>query len=303
MATQGHSDALGGEVGVAVGPAGRLLDQLLDDAHRVRVLGRALERLGRLVPFRCVPVEDGGAGLGADDAVPAVLEHEQPVADADGERAAGAALADDDADDGHVEAGHHLEADRDRLGLAALLGVDARVRARRVDEADHRPVEALRELHQPQRLAIPLGARHAEASHHIFFGGATFLVAEDQHRLAVEAGEAADQRRVVGEGAIAVQLDPVGEELLHVVERVGPVRVARELDDLPARQVAEDLLLQLGAALLEAADLDVEGVGVAVDAGAGVGVALELGELLLELQQRLLEVEREGRHGGFLSRF
>ena len=58
--------------------------------------------------------------------------------DAERERAARAALADHGADDRHRQARHDLEVLRDRLGLAALLGVDARVGALRVDEADDR---------------------------------------------------------------------------------------------------------------------------------------------------------------------
>ena len=100
----------------------------------------------------------------------------------------------------------------DGLGLAALLGADARVGARRVDEGDDRAAEALGQLHQAQRLAVALGARHAEVALHVLLGGAPLLVADHEHRLAVEAGEAGDDRRVLAEAPVAVELDEVGEE-------------------------------------------------------------------------------------------
>ena len=59
-------------------------------------------------------------------------------------------------------------------------------------------------------------------------------------------GEAADDRVIVGEAAIAVQLVPMREQPLHVVERVRPVRVARDEHALPRRErlieLAPDLI-------------------------------------------------------------
>ena len=49
----------------------------------------------------------------------------------------------------------------------------------------------------------------------------------------MEAREAGDDGRVVRERAVAVELDEVVEQALHVVERVRPVLVASELDRVP----------------------------------------------------------------------
>jgi hypothetical protein len=48
------------------------------------------------------------------------------VADGDGQRAARAALADDRGDDRHAQRRHLEQVAPDGLGLAALLGTDAR---------------------------------------------------------------------------------------------------------------------------------------------------------------------------------
>src|ERR1700682_1211419 len=285
-------------VDVAVRAAGRLLDQLVDDSQLERVARGEFQGFGGPFALAGVAVEDGRARLRRDDRVPAVLQHEQPVAHADGQRAARAAFADDHGDDRYLKGGHLLEADGDGLGLAPLLRADAGVRSRRVYEGDDRPVEAFAQLHQAQRLAIALRAGHAKASENILFSGTTFLLADEHDRFAVEARQPADERLVVAEAAGAVQLDEVGEEPLYVVEHVGTIRMPRELHHLPARQLGEDLLLQLGCAALETADLRVQRVGVA-RRGAGGGVPLQVGELLLQLQERFLEVQRVGGHRPF----
>ena len=53
------------------------------------------------------------------------------------------------------------------------------------------------------------------------------------HGRAVEAREPADDRGVVGERAVAVQLLEVGAQRLDVVEGEGPLRMARDLRHLP----------------------------------------------------------------------
>jgi hypothetical protein len=49
--------------------------------------------------------------------------------------------------------------------------------------------------------------------------------------------------------AVAVQLLEVGEDLGDVVQRVGPLRVARDLRHLPGRQAGVDVLGELLALL------------------------------------------------------
>ncbi len=98
---------------------------------------------------------------------------------------------------------------------------------------------ARRRLHQAQRSLrrVALGARHAEVAPHVLFRTAPLLVPEDEHGRAAEAADAADDRLVVAEGAITVQLDELLEEDRGVVEGVRAQRMARELDLLPRRQL------------------------------------------------------------------
>jgi hypothetical protein len=83
--------------------------------------------------------QDRGAALRRDDAVDGVLQHQHDtVGDAERQRTATAALADDHGDDGHVQPRHLAQVPRDRLRLPALLRAETRVGAGRVDQRDDR---------------------------------------------------------------------------------------------------------------------------------------------------------------------
>src|SRR5690606_27759468 len=222
---------------------------------------------------------------GRDHRVGAVFEHHRAVADADRQRAAGAALADHGAHDRDAQFGHLQQVARDRLGLAALLRADARVRPGGVDEGQQRQPEALGHLHQPQRLAVTLRARHAEVAAHLGLGVAALLVADDHHAAAVDAAQAADDGGVVGIGAVAGQLLELVADHPDVVVGVRTRGVARQLRDLPRREVAEDLRGAQAQLVLQGVQL-----GVDVDRRAVAGLAQVL-DLRLEVGDGLFEVE------------
>ena len=81
------------------------------------------------------------------------------------------------------------------------------------------------------------------------------LVADDHDRLAVVGTDAADDRGIVAERPVAVELEEVGAEALHVVERLRPVDVARELDPLPRGQRLVECPFELSPLGLEPAQL------------------------------------------------
>ena len=118
-------------------------------------------------------------------------------------------------DDGGDQRNAQIEAlfgrARDRLGLAALLGLDAREGAGGVDQGHDRKREAVGEPHQPDRLAIAFGPRHAEIVLEAACRIAAFLMPDQHHLSPVERREAADDRRVLAELAVARQRHEVGE--------------------------------------------------------------------------------------------
>src|SRR4030095_2397897 len=163
---------------------------------------------------------------------------------ADRERAAAAALAGHDREDRRLERGHLPEVAGDRFGLPALLGAEPRIGAGRVDERDDGLAELLGHVHQPQRLAVPLGVRHPEVPGDLLARVAALLMTDDDEPLLLEARETADTRSVVAEEPIAVELDEIVEQELDEVARVGPLGVAGQLRALPGRQARVGPLAQ-----------------------------------------------------------
>ncbi len=64
-----------------------------------------------------------------------------------------------------------------------------------------------------------------------------------------------DDRRIVRETTVAVNLTPVGEDAFHVVERVRALRMARQFGFLPRPVARMDLPAQGFHALVQLLDL------------------------------------------------
>ena len=272
-----------------------LLDDLVDHAELAEVTGGEAQGLGGVLAAAAVAPEDARAALGRDDGVVAVLQHQHAVAHADAERATAAALADDDADRRDGEAAHLEDVLGDGPGLAALLGADAGVRTRGVDERDDGQAEAGGQLHLRERLAVALGVRHAELALEALAGVAALAVADDQEALVADAGEARGDGLVFAEEAIAVELDVLVAEVLDVVRELGTAGMAGDQAGLPRGEVLVRLLEQTVAAAnerLEFAGKPVVVIACAIETGARD--VLELFDLLLELEDRTLEGEGSG---------
>src|SRR4029077_3957255 len=129
----------------------------------------------------------------------------------------------------------------DRLGLAAFFRVDARIGPRRVDERQHRDVEAVGHLHQPHRLAVAFRPRHAEIVLEPALGGGALLVPDHADALAAKAAEAADAGLVLAELAIAGKRDEFRHQRVDVVEAMRPLRMPGDLCLLPRRQLGVEV--------------------------------------------------------------
>jgi hypothetical protein len=125
----------------------------------------------------------------------------------DPQRTAGAALADDDADHRHAEAAHLAQVDRDALGLPALLGTDAGIGARRVDERDDRQLPLLGQPHLLHRLAVALRVRAAEVAGEAVLDRLPLAMADQQEAFAAHRRQPGDDGAVVTEHPVAVQFD------------------------------------------------------------------------------------------------
>ena len=76
---------------------------------------------------------------------------------------------------------------------------------------------------------------HAEVAAQVLFGVRALLVADDRDRAIgpAQARDPADDRRIIAEGAVAVQLDEIGAEVADVVEGVRAVGLPGELYPCP----------------------------------------------------------------------
>jgi len=202
--------------------------------------------------------EDGGASFWRDDRVPGVLEHGDAVGDGDAECAAGAAFADDDAEDGDFEAGHFSEVDGDGFGLASFLGAESWVGAWGVDEGDDGEAEFFGFFHFGECFSVSFGVCAAEVAGEFFFGGFAFLVANDEAFAVADSSEAGDEGGVVGEGAVAMEFAEVSADVFDVVSGLGPVWMAGDADGVPGGEVFVDIFECLDASFFE--EIEVFGV-------------------------------------------
>src|SRR5262249_14577467 len=80
-----------------------------------------------------------------------------------------------------------------------------------------------------------------EIAHDVLLGVAPFLMSDNHAPPCAEHGNTAWHGAIVGEAAVAVQFDPVGETALYVIESERPVIVPRELHPLPSGQITINL--------------------------------------------------------------
>ena len=80
-------------------------------------------------------------------------------------------------------------------------------------------------------------------------------MADHADALAAEAAEAADDRVVLAELAVAGEGDEIGDQGCDVVEAMRPLRMARDLRLLPRRQLGVEVAQRLRRLGLEPADL------------------------------------------------
>src|SRR3990172_132243 len=106
---------------IAVGAAEGFRHDLVDDAQRQEILGGHFQRVGGVVGLVRVLPKDRRASLRADHRIDRVLQHQDAVRHAQGERASAAAFADHHRDDGHGQPRHQAEAGRDGFRFAPLL--------------------------------------------------------------------------------------------------------------------------------------------------------------------------------------
>ena len=173
----------------------------------------------------------------------------------------------------------------------ALLGADARIRARGVDEGDEGKPKLLGHAHESKRLSVALGMRAAEIAVQIFLHVTALLLADDHAANAADGGEPAGHRGIVAEEAVAFEFHKVGAGHANIIEEKRAGDVARNLNALPGIEVAVDVPAGRLDLSLHALDLAAE-----VDFPL-LGLTPEFAELLLQLQDGFFKIQSLHIHG------
>src|SRR5690606_2433049 len=110
-----------------------------------------------------------------------------------------------------LEPAHALYAGSDHPRLPLLLRGQPGVRPRRVDEADDRQAELVRQIEHAHGLAVAARVAHAEVARDVLLGVAALLLADDDDLPAAELSQARDHRGVIAEGPVSVQFGETRE--------------------------------------------------------------------------------------------
>ena len=165
--------------------------------------------------------------------------------------------------------------------------------------ADDRQAELLRQPHLHERLAIAFGMRTAEIAF-LALGQVFPLLMADEHDLdVVEVREAGDDRLVVAQGPVAVQLEELVEDQLDVIAGLRPLLVPRDLDDLPGLEMRVDFPFECRQLAPQPADLFGDLGRIAAGAVLGV-LRFQLRESSFHLVDGRLE--RQARFRGISGR-
>ncbi len=175
---------------------------------------------------------------------------------------------------------------RDRFSLAALFGANAGIGTGRVHQRNHGNAETVGHFHQAYGLSISFRARHAEIVLEPAFGVGAFLVANDAHALAAESSEAADDRGIVPELAVARERNEIRDQPGNVIEAVRALRMTRHLSFLPGRKICIQFLQSLRGFHFKVADLfaDRDGVSGLTHCAQFLDLGLQFGHWFFKVE-------------------
>src|SRR5215208_2726980 len=189
-----------------------------------------------------VSPQNRGASFRTNYRVVSVLENQNVICDPYAQRPSRPTLADHCRYDRNAQLHHFTKIHSDCLRDVALLRSDTWKSAGRIDQGNHRHPEFFAETHQAQGLAITFRMRAPEIAHHILLGVAPLLVSDNDATLAAEHCHPARHCAIVSKAAVAVQFHPVRKTTLNVIERERPLSVPGDLDPLPGRQIAVNMM-------------------------------------------------------------
>ncbi len=128
-----------------------------------------------------IAINDGRAAFRRDHAVDRIFQHEHLIADAQRQRAAAAAFADDKPRSPEPADAPSREGCGRWLRPGRALRRRCRDTRRGIEKRNDRPAELRRHLHRAQGFAITFGFRHAEVAQQLLLRVAALLLADEQY--------------------------------------------------------------------------------------------------------------------------
>ena len=168
----------------------------------------------------------------------------------------------------------------------AFFRTDAGIRAGRIDQRNHRQIKFFGELHQAQRLAITFRMGAPEIPHHVFPGVAAFLIRDHNATLLAQHRDSARHGLVVAKQTVAVQLVPIRETTLDVIECERPLGVPRDLHSLPGTEISVNFPTRRFDLRFHCLDFGIEIERMFV------GMIADFLQTALQFHNRFLELER-----------
>ncbi len=228
------------DVRLAMRAAQRFGDNRIDDAKLEQILRRQTKSCRRLSRLRRAAPKNGGAAFRRNHRINRMLQHHDPIARRNRDRAAAAALADHNRDKRNFDGKTDLNGARDGFRLSPRLGLDARKRARRIHKRHDGQTETIRQIHETLRLAIAFGLGHAEIVTDAAFGIVAALLPDDDARLAFDATQTTDNGLILREQPVTREWREISHDLANVIEAMRTARMTRDLHFLRGRQFAVD---------------------------------------------------------------
>jgi len=129
-------------------------------------------------------------------------------------------------------------------------------------------------------------------------GVVAFLMPDHDHAPAGDPAEPADDRLIVGKGAITRERHEIVDEARNIILEAGPLGMARDLRLLPLRQFGIGLTQQPIGFGLEPGDFgfDVQRAVMAI------GRLAQLDDPRFQFRDRLFELEQRGHRAAVRSR-
>ena len=146
-----------------------------------------------------------------------MLHHPHFVADCQRKCAAAAAFADHKGKYRHAQSAHLVKVSGNRLALSVFLCLHARISTGSIDKGDHGTAKFFCLFHQTDCLSVSFRRRHTIVARCALLHRTALLDTDHSHRLTIQPCDTADDRRIIPEIAVSVELHEIIKHRLNII--------------------------------------------------------------------------------------